>query len=71
VTTVGCERVWKKGNDQQMTTTTLELNIDELRVLTDLLAADESRRSSPLADKVRLAFFDMDNFLSAAGLPPY
>jgi hypothetical protein len=54
-----------------MTTTTLELNIDELRVLTDLLAADESRRSSPLADKVRLAFFDMDNFLSAAGLPPY
>jgi hypothetical protein len=51
-----------------MTATTLELNIDELRVLTNLLAADESRRSSPLADRVRLAFFDMDNFLNLGGM---
>lgn len=52
------------------TMTTLELNLDELRVLTNLIADDETR-DTPLADKIRLAFFDLDNFLSAAGLPPY
>jgi hypothetical protein len=53
-----------------MTTTTLELNIDELRILTTVLAY-ESTRSSPLANKIRLAFFDLENYMSAAGLPPY
>ena len=52
-------------------TATLDLNLDELRLLTNLLADDEQTRNTPIADKIRLAFFDLDNALSAAGLPPY